>query len=340
MYLCIASGCTATYYCYENDRNGNYDEAIKECTREINGETKLKPIEYAYNNRGTAYHAKGKFDLALLDYNSAIKLNPYYSNAYNNRGLVYAAKGQFNLAAADFNKAIELNPKYAAAYNNSGKAYYAKGDNDKAIAEFSRAVDLNPVYGSAYLNRGDAYRAKNDLDKAIADYNKAIEIHATDYDALASRGLLFQGQHKYEQAINDYTRAIDANPRSERLYLYLMIATWLSKGNSHEVLEKIKHQMSSNRDSKWIHMISNYYIGSATIHELNILEEAHKGKSDKEVNERLCEAYFYLGARRLISGDRNGAEEYFTKSLKTSVFHLREYGASRAMLVQMGEGVL
>jgi lipoprotein NlpI len=66
--------------------------------------------------------------------------------------------------------------------------------------------------------------------------------------------------------------------------------------------------------------------------------EAREGKKAKELNDRLCEAYYYLGEHRLFEGDREGARKYFQKSIDTEVNWFIEYQLSKVMLRQMNEG--
>ena len=76
-------------------------------------------MDDAYTNRGNLYADKGEKDLALNDYNQAIKLNPQLAEAYVNRGTLYQEKGEYELALKDYNQAIKLNPQLAALVSSS-----------------------------------------------------------------------------------------------------------------------------------------------------------------------------------------------------------------------------
>ena len=95
-----------------------------------------------YFEQGKKAYEKKDFDLAITNYNQAIKLNPQMGKAYNNRGIVYVAKGKLNEAIADFTKAIELDPKNGKAYNNRAVAYYYKGDAAKGREDVLKAQGL------------------------------------------------------------------------------------------------------------------------------------------------------------------------------------------------------
>jgi tetratricopeptide (TPR) repeat protein len=53
--------------------------------------------------KDTAYHEQ-----KIAEYAAAIALNPNDAESYNNRGTAYTALGKYDLAEADFNKSLEL----------------------------------------------------------------------------------------------------------------------------------------------------------------------------------------------------------------------------------------
>src|SRR6185503_2361702 len=113
-----------------------------------------------------------EYDLAILDYDQAIRLNPKYAEAYNNRGYAYYWSNNATQAIADYSQAIELRPNYAYAYNNRGAAYMASGHTDQAIRDFDHAIQLQPEFPQAYINRGNAYLRLGRFGLAIADFRR------------------------------------------------------------------------------------------------------------------------------------------------------------------------
>src|ERR1700733_1455904 len=88
------------------------ERQIVGCTALItSGAQNPQLLAIARNNRGNAYTAEGKYDLAIQDYDESIKLDPKYAKPLNNRGVVYQRKGDYDRAAADFDAAIDIDPK-------------------------------------------------------------------------------------------------------------------------------------------------------------------------------------------------------------------------------------
>ena len=172
----------------------------------------------AYQGRGRAWRNKKNYDKAIADCNEAIRLDPGYALAYLTRGVVWSDKKDYDKAIADYNEAIRLDPGYARAYNGRGNAWSAKKDYDQAIADYNEAIRLDPGFAHAYNGRGNAWSAKKDYDQAIADYNEAIRLDPGYALAYNSRGNAWSAKKDYDQAIADYNEAIRLDPGYAHAY--------------------------------------------------------------------------------------------------------------------------
>lgn len=158
-------------------QNGDLDEAIRLFSRVIDTSNFGRELlASAFNNRGIAYRQKGLYDLAIADYNHAIKLKPDFARVYSNRGLAYAKMGLYDQSIMDFTQAIKLEPNNADVYLKRGNAYFDEQVYDEAAADYSRAIELRPHFTLAYYNRCDAYGKKELKDLAIKDCSKALEL--------------------------------------------------------------------------------------------------------------------------------------------------------------------
>ena len=78
--------------------------------------------------------SRGDADLAIDDFDRAIKLAPDHVGALYSRGLTYSNKGQWERAIKDYDQAIKLSPNNVMAITNRGNAYLALKQYDRAIA--------------------------------------------------------------------------------------------------------------------------------------------------------------------------------------------------------------
>jgi tetratricopeptide (TPR) repeat protein len=170
------STCHAwTDRCYEYAEQKKYDDAIRECTKQINGDTgEINNVEYSYMSRGIAYEAKGLLDQAIEDYSKVIEIKPGYDGVYVNRGNAYKAKGLLVRAIVDYNKAIELNEKNEKAYYNRGTVYKAKGLFERAIDDFKKTIELNPKKDYAYYNIACLYSLRKEAQESCLWLQKAV----------------------------------------------------------------------------------------------------------------------------------------------------------------------
>jgi tetratricopeptide (TPR) repeat protein len=144
-----------------------------------------------YNNRGNLYQNLHQFELALDDYNAALKINPRFTEAHYNKGNCYKELNDFKKAIECYQEAIKTNPKYYTAYTNMGLCYQQLQNFKDAITSFDKAIEINPNYYAPYNNRGFAKHVMMDLDGSIADFKKSIELAPNVNDSKFNIGFVY-----------------------------------------------------------------------------------------------------------------------------------------------------
>jgi len=180
------------------------DKAIADYTKAI----ELDPILETYMKRGICYLERGQFNLAVIDFNEAIELEPNMPWAYFYMSWINCEIGQFDLAIADSTKAIELDPSMADAYVNRSWAYGGTGQLELAIADASKAIELDPKAVGAYRNRCTAYLETGQFELAIADANKVIELFPDMAWAYANRSIAYTSLGMDDLAKSDVEKAV------------------------------------------------------------------------------------------------------------------------------------
>ncbi|MBF0521683.1 MAG: tetratricopeptide repeat protein [Candidatus Omnitrophica bacterium] len=192
-----------------------------------NHELRYSPLEYmAYANRGEFFVHQKKFDLALKDYNEALRIKPDYTKALNNRGMLYKTFGKNGLAEEDFKRAIFAETKspsgtadvLARAYNNLGLIYFEEQKLDVALQCFNESLKLDTTIEQTYNNRALVYDAQGKPDLAFADYNKAIMVNPKFAEGYNNRAIFYKNKNEFTKALNDFNIAIYLNPTSADFY--------------------------------------------------------------------------------------------------------------------------
>jgi tetratricopeptide (TPR) repeat protein len=94
---------------------------------------------------------------AVINYTSAIEVNPMNAEAYSKRANLQHILGKYDLAIKDYNVAIEFNPDAAVLYSNRGYVHLVRlGHEIKGCLDLQRACKLGECkYYDAAVQRDD-----------------------------------------------------------------------------------------------------------------------------------------------------------------------------------------
>ena len=288
-----------------------------------------------YANRAQFRTAIGDLDGALADFNRAIELDAKSAPAYNGRANVRRAKHDVNGALADYTHAIELDGGYATAYYNRAITKQDKGDLNDALVDLNPAIQLDPNNAAAYNSRGTVRAMNGDLDGALADYNRAIELEARNAATYNNRAALFFATRNWGAALQDYDRFLELSKEDQeypRLYVWLIRVRTGQTGAANKELLDYLQQRGNTAD--WFSTVTSHVLGKKS--DADLLTAAKSSDKRKERGQ-LCEAWFYIGMKKLMGGDKAGAEGCFTKSLATDQKDSTEYHFARAELKALGK---
>lgn len=233
-----------------------------------------------------------KHEVAIASLSQAIQRadvsNAQRSEFYYQRGTYYDKVGLRTLAFFDFKHALKLKPDLVEAYNFIGIHFTQLQQFTQAFDAFDSALELQPEHEYAYLNRGIA--------------------------------LYFAGRP--ELARDDLLTFLAKQPKDPYRVIWLYFAEIaMQDPQALTNLAKRKVEVPSNI---WGMHIIDLFLGN--IPEDYLLQLISRNtENKKELIEKLCEAYFYLGKFSEISGRKSDAEHYFNLALSTNVFEFVEH---------------
>ena len=138
--LAACSGLDDAKKCAE--RTGDPELDVDYCTRAIDsGNLSNEGLGTTFNNRGNAYLGKGEYDLAIADYNQAIRLKPDYALAFSNRGNAYKAKDECDHAIRDYDQATLLDPDNSHVYGHMRMACVLQTAINAALRDLRKDHD-------------------------------------------------------------------------------------------------------------------------------------------------------------------------------------------------------
>jgi len=175
-----------------NDRfnKRDYRGAIEAYTKAIKTDSLNFP---AWFHRGTAHEHLNEFELALADYDCAIRIVPRFGLAFHYRGHVHARLAARELAIADYDQAlasagevavdahgIMMQVDKAKVYYDRGNAHFHLGRYNLAIASYDSSLMLAPKFAAAYNNRGVSRLNLGDWAGACSDRSKGCKLGYSD----------------------------------------------------------------------------------------------------------------------------------------------------------------
>jgi tetratricopeptide (TPR) repeat protein len=155
-----------------------YEQAIDFYTNQI----RSRPTASLYCHRGNIWLEKKEYDIAIADYNEAIRAEPGEAIYFSNRGNAWAGKKEYGKALADYNEAIRLDPRDAQSHNNRAWLWATCPDEEyrdgkRAVESATRACELGEWKEPNLLGTlAAAYAESGDFDRAVELQEKKIKI--------------------------------------------------------------------------------------------------------------------------------------------------------------------
>ncbi len=149
-----------------------YDLSILDYTNAI----RLSPkTTFYYTSRAYVYKEQGNIELAINDYNEYVKLNGKAGGLIS-RGNFYMNFKKQDLALVDFNQAIILEPKNVSVYTARARFYRITKQFEQAKADYVTALQLDPKNTSVYYGRAIMYKNQGQYKLVISDLEAALQI--------------------------------------------------------------------------------------------------------------------------------------------------------------------
>jgi lipoprotein NlpI len=221
--------------------------------------------------------------------------NEQKAQLFYDRGVLYDSVGLRSLARLDFSHALQLEPTLTDAYNFLGIHLTQLKEFTQAYEKFDAVLELSPSHEYAHLNRGIALYYGDRPELAAQDF---INFHYKQSDDPYRLLWLYLAEYEIDAVQAKINLVKRAELVDERTWAKQIIYLFLDDINQKEFINELTVDIKSN----------------------------------KELTDRLCEAYFYLGKYNQIQKNLDTASNFFKLSLSTNVYEFVEHRYARLEL--------
>jgi len=231
--------------------------------------TVSSPEIYGNNNlghivKGDNLKASGQFEEAIMAYDNAIELDPFFAESYVKRGIMKYKMGRLKEAEQDFSKAKSLNPYAVELYGN------VKGKNKLQVMAFDPYQWLTDLSLSDRLAYYEEYYEDQQL---IGELETELSLIANNY---------------YGQALEMLEEKLDNNNQHTAAIYDLIGLAHMMKGEDASAINAFEIALKVDKN------FALSYYNASLIHEKqeNYMSALEKIEECIEIAPTLYKAYF------------------------------------------------
>ncbi len=184
--------------------------------------TSLSPrAAIAYNNLAIAFHRRGNDDRAMVELETALRIDPRHKEARSNLGVLHSLARRWEAAIDEFKQSLESDPSYYPASLHLAQVYLRRGRLDEAEEILRSVLDQNPYLPEACNGLAIVLEEKGESREAEALYRKAAQLNHEYVIPLRNLAALYHERKEFDQAIEVGREAISKMPGHPNGYLAL-----------------------------------------------------------------------------------------------------------------------
>lgn len=204
------------------------------------GVTGKKSDAVLLNGIAALLFSLNKQDDALQTLQKAKETDPAFPATYQNIANYYASAGRYDKAIEEYASFLRIEPQNYKAMLNMASVYEVMGNDGQAVAFYKKAMETRQP--TAYLGQAYYYLKKKDTDKALKVLEEASKIDSRNVAVLELRGRLLVSMKKYKEALKVYEELETVNSDTGiamKIRTYLdMNASDKAVNQAHRLIQK------------------------------------------------------------------------------------------------------
>ncbi len=161
----------------------------------------------AYFLKGVIYKNAKDTSHAISSFQTAVQVQPNYTEAIEQLGLLYAAQKN-DLCLKYFQNCFKIDSTNVFPLFAIATYYQAQGAIPKAKEYYQQCIFKDNQYSKAYFNLGWLLMQEDSLEKASRQFDIITMVEPNNAEAYYNRGLCKELMKKYAEAQEDYQQAL------------------------------------------------------------------------------------------------------------------------------------
>ncbi len=320
--------------------------------------------------RGNARRGVDDLEAALVDYDRIIAMDANHVEAHLARARVLMGLRRDAEMFEELDLVLSFEEDHVIARDLRAWMLYNAREYERSLADFDILIGQGTTASRNDLSnwlgrRAEARRAAGDDAGAIEDLDRLLAMNGTDAEAMRSSAWALWGLGRYEEALVRFDEASVAQPRTRHLYLGRAL-TLFFLGRFEEAEPKFERmseflRQGAPRESVFFLYLCRARLGRPgdtptdawranhfTAWQSRVVsfvgdmddaldETAFLREAESEGEGASCDALYYAGMKRLLSGDDAGGAELLDRCVATGEREFYEYHAATAELRRMGK---
>jgi tetratricopeptide (TPR) repeat protein len=246
--------------------------------------------------RGDQYVAEKRDDFAVIEYASAVKIDPKFGEARFKLAQAYERMNNLPAAGAEYIRAADALPDDRTAQLKAIQVLLSAARFDDAKARAAALLAKNPKDVDVLLLHANAMMSLRDPAGALAQIEEALKVDPQSSVALARLGVVRQQSGQAKEAEAAFRRAVALDPSSADAKLGLASVLW-TQGRIPEAEAAIKEALGNQPQHVLANrMLALLYVATGRRNEaIEPLKTVADHSSTPEARLVLADYYLNLG---------------------------------------------
>ncbi len=211
-------------YCFE------FLEEFEGAISYLNGYLERNPYsQVAWHQLGKQYLVKEMLDEALAAFDFAIISDESFIGAYFEKGKVLEKMGKYNEAIENYETTIKIEDPTSHAYLRIGKCHEMLQNDDLAKYYYYQTVHEDPLLDKGWLAITEFYSRKKNYERGLYYINKAINIDGENPMYWKKCAAIHKELQNWDEADFSYKQAVDLGNYELDTWLNWAFVVWKSE---------------------------------------------------------------------------------------------------------------